>query len=230
MRKLLAFLIVLGLLAVAGDRLAEKLTTDEAEQRLAAEGLSSPTVDVRGFPFLTQLLARRFDDVHVSAASVRVGPGQAERVSATARDVAVPSGGQATAGRLTARGTIAYTEVLRRVDRSGLRLTDAGSGQVQLRRRLAVLGLTYDVVARGRVESRGNTLVVTPTSVRLAGGGSLDQRLSALIADRFSLRYRIRGLPEGIRIDRVRPAQDGFVVDVSGRDVRLATAAASALR
>jgi hypothetical protein len=116
------------------------------------------------------------------------------------------------------------------VDRSGLRLTDAGSGQVQLRRRLAVLGLTYDVVARGRVESRGNTLVVTPTSVRLAGGGSLDQRLSALIADRFSLRYRIRGLPEGIRIDRVRPAQDGFVVDVSGRDVRLATAAASALR
>jgi hypothetical protein len=160
---------------------------------------------------------------------VRVGPGQAERVSATARDVAVPSGGQATAGRLTARGTIAYTEVLRRVN-SGLRLTDAGSGQVQLRRRLAVLGLTYDVVARGRVESRGNTLVVTPTSVRLAGGGSLDQRLSALIADRFSLSYRIRGLPEGIQIDRVRPAQDGFVVDVSGRDVRLATAAASALR
>ncbi|MDQ1668083.1 MAG: hypothetical protein QOE40_144 [Actinomycetota bacterium] len=229
MRKLLVFLIVLGLLAVAGDRLAEKLTTDEAEQRLTAEGLSSPAVDVRGFPFLTQLLARRFDDVHVSAASVRVGPGQAERVSATARDVAVPSGGQATAGRLTARGTIAYTEVLRRVN-SGLRLTDAGSGQVQLRRRLAVLGLTYDVVARGRVESRGNTLVVTPTSVRLAGGGSLDQRLSALIADRFSLSYRIRGLPEGIQIDRVRPAQDGFVVDVSGRDVRLATAAASALR
>lgn len=66
-------------------------------------------------------------------------------------------------------------------------------------------------------------VLVTPTSLRLAGGGAVDERLSGLLAERFTSSYRIRGLPEGVQIDRITPAHDGFVVDVSGRDVRLAT-------
>jgi hypothetical protein len=223
MRKLLVFLVVVGLLAVVGDRVARKFATDEAQRRLVAAGLTSPQVDVGGFPFLTQLLARRFDDVRVTTTSLRIGPGHADRVSATAHDVEVPSSGPATAGRLSARGTITYAEVVRQADQGGLRLRGAGSGQVQMRRDVSVLGQTYAVVARGRVASKGNRLLVTPTSVRLAEGGTVDERLSGLLEGRLAFSYPIRGLPEGVQIDSITPAAEGFVVDVSGRDVRLAT-------
>lgn len=222
-KKLLVFVIIVGLLAVIGDRVAAKFATDEAQRRLVSAGLTSPEVDVRGFPFLTQLLARHFNDVRVTTTAVRIGTGRADQVSGTARDVTVPSSGPATAGRLNARGTIRYTEVLRQVNQPGLQVSDAGSGEVQLKRQVSLLGRTYAAVAHGRVESKGNRLLVTPTSVRLAGGGAIDEGLSSLIRDRFTFSYRIRGLPEGVKIDRITPAQHGFVVDVSGRDVRLAT-------
>ena len=223
MKKLLVFLVVVGLLAIVADRVAAKFATDEAQRRLVAAGLTSPHVDVRGFPFLTQALARHFDDVQVSATSAEIGTGRAEHISGTAQDVEVPSSGPATAGRLTGKGTIAYPEVLKQVDQPGLRLGNAGNGQVELRRDVSVLGRTYSAVARGRVEPQGDSLLVTPTSVRLAGGGAIDARLSSLINDRFTISYRIRGMPDGVQIDRITPAQDGFVVDVSGHDVRLAT-------
>jgi LmeA-like phospholipid-binding len=223
MRKLLIVLVVLALLGLVGDRVARKFATDEAQRRLVAAGLRAPQVDIRGFPFLTQLLAGRFDDVQVTTRLVTIGSGRANQVSGTARDVKVPSTGPATVGRLTARGTIPYAEVLQRVHQVGLRVSSAGGGQVQLRRQVSVLGRTYAIVARGRVEADGNRLLVTPTSFELAGGGAVDQRLSDLVANRFSFSYRIRGLPEGITVDRITAAPGGFVVDASGRDVRLAT-------
>jgi hypothetical protein len=223
MRKLLVVLVVLALLGVLADRVAAKFATDEAQRRLVSAGLTSPQVEVRGFPFLTQLLARHFNDVRVTTSAVQIGTGRADRVSGTARDVEVPSSGPATAGRLDARGTIPYDEVLRQVNQSGLQLGNAGSGEVQLKRQVSVLGRTYTAVAHGRVEPKGNRLLVTPTSVKLVGGGVVDKGLSSLIRDRFTFSYRIRGLPEGLQIDKITPVEDGFVVHVSGRDVRLVT-------
>jgi LmeA-like phospholipid-binding len=221
MRKLLIVLVVLGLIAVIGDRVALKLATDEAQRRLDEAGLTSAKVDVGGFPFLTQALARQFDDVQVSASSAEIGTGRAELVSGTAQDVKVPSSGPATAGQLTAKGTIAYAEVLRQVNQPGLQLSNAGDGQVELKREVSVLGSTYSAVARGRVTPEGNRLLVTPTSVQLAGGGAIDATLSRLIKDRFTVSYRIRGLPDGLHIERITPTDAGFVVGVAGRDVAL---------
>jgi hypothetical protein len=222
-KKLLVFLVIVALLAVVGDRVAAKLATDEAERRLVAAGLTSPDVHVRGFPFLTQLLARHFDDVRVTTPAVRIGTGRADQVSGAARDVKVPSSGPATAGHITAHGTIPYAEVLEQVNQPGLQLRDAGSGEVALMRRVSVLGRAYSVVARGHVEPDGNRLLVTPTSLQLADGGVVDEQLSGLITDRFTFSYRFRGLPAGIHVDRITPSHAGFVVDVSGRDVRLVT-------
>jgi hypothetical protein len=223
MKKLLIFVVIVGLLAIAGDRVAAKLATDEAKKRLVSAGLTSPEVDVRGFPFLTQLLARHFNDVRVTTTAVRIGTGRADQVSGTARDVSVPSSGPATAGQLNAHGTIPYAEVLAKVDQPGLQLTDAGAGKVALKEQVSALGQTYSVVADARVEAKGDRLLVTPTALQLAGGGAVDSQLSSLINDRFTFSYRIKGLPDGVHIDRITPAPGGFVVDVSGRDVRLVT-------
>jgi len=86
------------------ERITSEVDLPDSLRRLVAAGLTSPQVDVRGFPFLTQLLARRFDDVRVTTSSVKIGTGSADQVTGTARDVQVPSSGPATVGRLTARG------------------------------------------------------------------------------------------------------------------------------
>ena len=109
------------------------------------------------------------------------------------------------------------------MNQPGLQLSDAGAGKVELKEQVSAIGQTYSVVADARVEPKGDRLLVTPTALQLAGGGAVDSQLSSLINNRFTFSYRIRGLPDGVHIDRITPAPGGFVVDVSGRDVRLVT-------
>jgi hypothetical protein len=227
MRKLLVVLVVLALLAVAGDRVAAKMATDEAEKRLRSEGLTDPSVGVDGFPFLTQVLRRSFDKVTVSTPSVSRDGMRAERVSATATRVDVPRGGDVLVGGLTARGTIGYREVLRQVGREGLQLSRASADEVRLRRSVTVLGQTLAVSARGRIESRGRRITVVPRGFEVQGGQAVSPPIAAALTDRFSFTYVVNGLPRGLRIARITPGQQGFVVTLTGRDVRLDGVAAA---
>lgn len=227
MRKLLIVLVVLALLAVAGDRVAAKVATDEAEKRLRAEGLVDPSVGVGGFPFLTQVLARNFEQVTVSTPSVSRDGVRAQQVSATATHVDVPRGGDVVVGSLTARGTIGYAEVLRHVGREGLQLGRASADEVRLRRSISVAGQTLAVSARGRVEAHGRRITVVPRGFEVQGGQALSPALAAGLTDRFAFTYDVRGLPDGLRIARIAPGSQGFVVTVTGRDVRLNDAAAA---
>jgi hypothetical protein len=221
MRKLLVVLLLLGVVAVGADRLAHKVATDEAEKRLAAEGLAQPSVSVGGFPFLTQLLSRRFDEVRVTSPSMSVSGEQAEQVSATGLDVRAPRGGDVVVGRLTARGTIPYEEVLRRADQPGLALSGAEGGDVRLTRDVTLQGRSFSVSALGRVEARSTRIRLVPTQLRLEGGESVGGSLETLLADQLAVGYDVTGLPDGVRIERVSAGADGFVVDVAGEDLDL---------
>lgn len=219
MRKLPVVLVVLGLALVGADRLAHALATDEAEQRLATEGLTEPSVSVGGFPFLTQLLARDFAEVEVDARSLVRDAGRARDVTATARDVHVQRGREVTVGELSARGVVPYDEVLRRVDLPGLRVGPTADGQVRLRRDVTVLGQSLTVTATARVEARGNRLRVVPTAFELVDGAAVDDQLASLLVDRFAFSYALRDLPDGVTVRRIVPTDEGFAVEVSGRDV-----------
>ena len=223
MRAFVVFLVVLGLAGVVGDRIAVRVATDEAEQRLASRGFTSPEVEVDGFPFLTQLVSRQFDDVTVVAPSLEVDGRRAREVTATGVDVTAPRGGRVTVDRVRAEGTVTYAEVLRQAGRpDGLRLGPAGDGQVRLRRDVTVLGRTVAVTARGRVEARGQRVRIVPASFELADGGPVDDRLAAQLVGRFSLDYPVRELPRGVTVRRVVPGPDGFRVEVAGAHVSFA--------
>ena len=219
MRKLLIVLVVLAALGVGGDRLAARLVADEAESRLAAEGFSGPTVRMHGFPFLTQLAARTFSRVTVTSDALESGEGRAEDVRAALTDVRVPQGGRARIGALTASGTVPYPVVAQAVESLSLEITAAPGGRVQVTRTVELAGQSFDVVAQARVQARGNRLRVIPTDIEVAELPDLDDRLSALIADRVALAYDIPDLPEGLQVEEVTAAENGFVVRVSGRGV-----------
>lgn len=219
MRAFLVVLVVLALAGVGGDRLAQRLATDEAEQRLVAEGFQDPQVDVGGFPFLTQLLSREFDTVDVGSTSVQRDGLRARGLTATATRVSAPSGGQVSVGRLTGEATVTYDEVLRRLGLPGLRLARAGDRQVSLRRDVTVLGRTLTVTAVGRVRALDRRLRVEPTGFELADGSSVSAELEAALKEEFSVTYPLRELPDGVSVQEITAARDGFVVQVTGEDV-----------
>ena len=220
MRTLIVALLVLAAVAIAGDRVAEHLVTSDAEQRLAENGVTDPQVDVSGFPFLTQLFARRFDDVTLTGSAAEVDGTRVSGVRVRAQQVELPSGADATARNLRARLLVPYDEVLERAGRRELAMSPAGNGRVRLRGEVDVLGRSLEVVAVGRVRVAGTRLRVRPQSFRLPDGGAVDAALSGLLGDRFTLSYPLRpALPDGVTVRRVTPAADGFRVTLAGRNV-----------
>ena len=219
MRTLLVSLVVLLLLAVGADRVAEKVATDRAETRLAAEGLRDPQVEAGGFPFLLQLLDRRFDDVHVTAAALDARLGHARDLDVTARSVSWPQDGAASAASVRATGLVTYGEVLRRSGAQGVRLDQASGGRVRLRGDAEVLGQSVPVAAVGRVRAGGRSIRVVPTGFEVDGVPVDSASLLDALGARFTLTYRLRDLPEGLRVTGVTARPDGFEVVVTGHDV-----------
>jgi hypothetical protein len=219
-RRLLVILLILSAVAVAGDRVAEHLVTSDAEQRLAENGVTDPQVDVSGFPFLTQLLARRFDDVTLTGSAADVDGTRVSGIRVRARQVELPSGADATASDLRARLLVPYDEVLARAGRSDLEMSPAGNDRVRVRGEVDVLGRSVEVVAVGRVKVVGTRLRVRPQSFRLQDGGAVDATLGGLLGDRFTVSYPLRpALPDGVTVRRVTPTAGGFRVTLAGRHV-----------
>ena len=84
-----------------------------------------------------------------------------------------------------------------------------------------VLGEPVEVVATSRVRATGRTVRVTPRSFELADGSSVGGSLTPALADRLTVVYPLRDLPDGVTVRGVRATADGFAVAVEGRDVVL---------
>ena len=222
MRTFLVFLLVLAGAVVAGDRVAEHLASGEAESRLAAHGLTDPQVDVGGFPFLTQLAAREFSDVRVTASALAVDQGTARELDVTAREVAAPSGGDVTLGEVEGSALVTYHEVVARAGVPDLRMRPGDAPDtVRMTSTVQVLGEPVEVVATSRVRATGRTVRVTPRSFALSDGSSVGGSLTATLAERLTVVYPLRDLPDGVAVRGVRATADGFAVAVEGRDVVL---------
>ena len=222
MRTFLVVLLFLAGAAVAGGRVAKHLAAGEAESRLAAQGLADPQVEVGGFPFLTQLAAREFSEVRVTASSLDVEQGTARDVDVTARGVAAPSGGDVTLAEVEGRGLVTYDEVVARAGVPDLRMRPGDSPDtVRMTTTVQVLGEPVDVVATSRVRASGRTVRVTPRSFELADGSSVGGSLTRSLGERLTVVYPLRDLPEGVEVRGVRATAGGFEVTVRGRDVVL---------
>ena len=90
---LLVILVVLAVLFVIADRVAVRIADNEFATQIQKQGFSSkPDVSIQGFPFLTQLAARDFKDVHITATGEKVGPVTIDDINATMKDIKLTSG------------------------------------------------------------------------------------------------------------------------------------------
>ncbi len=221
MRKLLVVLVVLSALLVVGDRIAAGVAADQAERRLVDEGLRNPTVGVNGFPFLTQLLSRNFDEVTLRAESLQRGRGRADALSATFRGVRAAGNAEVKVRSAVASGTIPFATIKAATGIPSLQLSKGVGDEIRVRREVRVLAKNYTVAGRGRIEAQGTRLRIVITNVVVEGSGPVDDAVTRTLGDRLAVSYRIPDLPRGVRVDRVTAVSGGLRVNASGRDVVL---------
>ncbi|MEU9586609.1 LmeA family phospholipid-binding protein [Streptomyces werraensis] len=242
LRILLVVAVVLGGIFVIVDRVAVHFAEGEAADRVrASEGLAStPDVDIRGFPFLTQVLGGSFDELRVGISDYEAGAGEGGRtiriadLRADLRGVEFSGDfGSAVADSATGTATVAYDELLRNakaeptqvapgITAEVVALSDGGNGKIKVALETTVLGtkLPEPVTVLSSVTVvDGNTVRVRADALPVLGGVEIAESRVRRITD---FEQKIDGLPGGISLEKVRAAADGVDVTVTGKDVRLA--------
>lgn len=221
MRRLLIVLLVLAALLLAVDRGAEYLAGRAAADRLAErpEVVGQPDVNVGGFPFLTQVLAREFGAVDVSVPALT-----AQGVPLTDVDLQLSGVTPATGFTSVQVESVDGTAVLTYADLQaaspvpGITYADGGNGTVAVSGTLEALGQQFEVTGIAALEAQGNTVTVVPQEIS-TGNDNLDAAAERLLAGQ--LVFQAGGLPANVGLTGARGGPDGIVVTASGSNLTL---------
>jgi hypothetical protein len=227
MRALLVVaLLLIGLVLVA-DRVAVGFAEDRVAEQVAEKGglAGTPEVDIDGFPFLTQAVGGRYDEVRISLTAEQLGQPEGTRADVVLRGVEVPlssvlagSVQEVPVERIDGTATVSYALLSAQLG-PGTELEREGDG-LRITRTVEVLGQRVRLTATGQVALDGSDLVV---DVEEASGAGVDVPgfLLDRAADLLDLRYAVPTLPFGLQLTGVRPAAGGVDIRVEATDAVL---------
>ena len=217
MKRLVVTLVVLLALLLVADRAGAALASRAVATQVQTVGAAAAAdVEIGGFPFLTQAIAGRYDEVVVVARDVPARDLTVARLEATLRGVEVPLS-QALSGSVQsvpvagvdATALLAYDELARR---AGREVTVAPAGdRVRVTGSVQVLGQTVSATALSRVEVVGGEVVVTAESFEV-GNAAADEAVTRALGDRLDLRIPVAGLPYGLQVTGVDVQPEGVLV------------------
>ena len=239
---LVIVLVLLGVL-VAADRVAARV----AEDRIAAQaapklanyhvtGGGQPDVKIGGFPFLTQVLAGRYDKVTIDVAHPEVDGIQLGRFMLEATTVQVDNGAllngtrRATAGRVTGTATMGWDAVRLAMDFANLPGIDPSKLQVSvvdnrldLKMPLAVLGMQTTLHATGELQLVDGSVKLRVDSINTENPALPGAAQSALnqIRRTFTPTLRIPAMPYQLVINSVTTGPSGVEIVASAEHVQL---------
>jgi len=227
LRGLLVLVIVLAVLVVAADRIGEVV----AERQIASRVQSSqdlnrrPSVDIEGFPFLTQVLGNHYPTVELVAEEFIVGNSDRRvrlaDLDARLHDVrTVDKFSGATAKTADGSAMLTYPELSRAL---GVTVGYAGGGRVQASDSVEVLGRTVTGTASAEVGIVGGD-ELTFSSVRVGvpqGGISVPEQVTDQLSSIFKSKLSLRGLPFHLRIQQLSATEDGVRIAATARDLVL---------
>ena len=183
MRALLVVLLLLGGLLLAADRGAEAFAEDRVAQLVAERGglAGRPEVEIGGFPFLTQAVGGRYDDVRIGLTGADLGQPEGTRADVSLRGVQVAlsdvlSGSvqEVPVEGVDGTVTLPYGR-LADVLGAGTTVTRDGEG-LRVQRTVEVAGLSLPLTARGTLTPATSTVRCTrspwPARVTVVPGPS----------------------------------------------------------
>jgi hypothetical protein len=226
-KGLLITLVVLLGLAVVADRVAVGFAEDQVAEQMASKGglAGTPSVDIAGFPFLTQAFAGNYEDVRISLTAHDLGQPAGTRADVRLHGVHVPlksvlsgSVSEVPVDRIDGTATLSY-ELLAAQLGGDTTLRREGDG-LRITKTVEIAGYTLPLTAAGTVTLDGDDLVV---DVQKASGAGVDVPgfLVDRVSDLLDLRYTVPALPFGLQLTSVQPADDGVRVGVAAKDTVL---------
>jgi hypothetical protein len=214
-------LVVIAGLLVGADFAARAYAESRVASQIQQQGFpKKPSVDIEGFPFLTQAISRNFHQVQLSADDVTEGPLLIQSIDATLDSVHVNSSyNGATVGQLTGTMDVTFgalanamtseADGLGSLVSGGLSLSAAGSDEVKATLNLLVASET----AVWRVT---RTAPLKLTLQLVSSGGVIP---SSLLNSIGTITIPLPKLPLGLSIQTVSVTPNGLVGTVNGQNV-----------
>jgi|tagenome__1003787_1003787.scaffolds.fasta_scaffold20377841_1 hypothetical protein len=219
-------LILVGALVVV-DRVGVGIAEDRVAAQVAARGdlNGEPTVDIAGFPFLTQAVSGEYRDVRISLTADELGQPAGTRADVSLRGVHVPlsdvlssSVQQIPVDRVDGTATLSYALL---ADQLGgdTALSQQGDG-IRITKTVEVLGIRFPLTAAGTVTLDGQDVVIDVHDAS-AAGVDVPDAVVRRAANLLDLSYRVPALPFGLQLTSVQPAAEGVAVAVEATDTVL---------
>jgi hypothetical protein len=205
--------IVLLILLVIGDRVALAVTENDMASQFQANGLPvKPSVTIEGFPFLTQLAAKDFNKVDISASNVPAGPVTINSIHATINGLHISSYSSTASAKvdhMTATAFISFGALAAAGGvggGSGITVTPDGANKVKI---TAGLGGVFSDTEEAQITQTGPQTINIKVLPSNSAVGSL---LSSFGSFSFSLPP---GVPASLRITSLTLNSQGLTVSAA---------------
>ncbi|MFE7786617.1 LmeA family phospholipid-binding protein [Streptomyces nigrescens] len=228
LRVLLVLVVILGGLFVAADRVAVGLAEDKAAEKIrASQGLDkTPTVAIKGFPFLTQVAGRSLQEVDADLGGIEArAEGRSlriDRLSAHFFEVGLTSDYTSIESAATATGNarITYADLTKAAG-GGVKISYGGekNGRSQVK-------ISPNVPLPVSLNVTGSLTIMNGTTVRLRADG-LPAMCKALPGCETKVRaqtdhdWKLAQLPGNLKLNKVVTMHEGISISASGKDVKL---------
>lgn len=226
MRKLVVTLVVLVVILLGLDRLAAYIASSVAAAALQTQYnlTSRPDVSAHGWPFLTQVIGGKYDDVEMRSNDLHTTG--LPRVSADIHARGVHAGLGALihrsitgvpVDRVDGTVTVPYAAIVAASRLPGLTLHRSGGG-VAMRASPSVAGQTVRVGAVAHIGFAAGKLTVRADQVS-GLGATVPSQLAGQLAGQLSFTVPVGSLPFGISLDAARATAAGVQFSAHANDV-----------
>ncbi len=209
-------LIAIIVILVAADRVGVVIAENKMASQIQQQGFpTKPDVTIQGFPFLTQLAAKDFKTVVISASNVTEGPLEIASLHATIHGMHINSSfSGATLDSINGSALIKFAALANAGGLpQGITLTADGPDQVRATLNVPIIG-TVSVVAQ--VTKTGPSTF----NVKVTQFGDVPPSLLGNLAN-FNINVPKSALPAGLTIQSVSVTQQGVLITIVGHDTTL---------
>jgi hypothetical protein len=206
-------IVVLGLL-VGADRIANAVAENQMASQIQTSGFpTKPNVTIQGFPFLTQLAARDFNQVDINASNVTEGPLVISSLHATLHGMHINGGFKsATIDTIDGSALITFGALANAGGIPGGITLGPGNSPDEIKANIDLAVISDTVVAKlTRVSA-------TKFNVAVVDAGGVP---SSVLGNLANFDVSVPQLPAGVAIQNVTVTAQGVVITITGHHTTL---------
>ncbi|MCP2325719.1 hypothetical protein HDA40_004226 [Hamadaea flava] len=240
MRRFLITAVVLVLIVGVGvfamDRAVAAYAEDQIKQQTVAEvsrrGMSSgePSVDVGGFPFITEVMSGKYDQIVIVLPNLAGQGITLPKFTLTASGVNAPldalrSGeGTITADKVTGTSVVPWDVVVKQTKFKGLTLAADADGTLRVSGEATLGGFSIPLTGKAKVTLAGPTKLrvqVTELNGTDANLNALVKSLIAAYQDKLVFDVALPKLPYDLKLQKINATPDGLDITAYAENVPL---------